>query len=133
MWCHVISLLPRSDYHSYVIGFIFSANVLCPQIYEFSICKAYLQDLFHPSFQVLPVILFFSFCIQILYYYGVMQWVVIKMGWFLQVTVGTTACESVNAAANIFLGQVCFIYSFIQDRGGATLVYSKPLHQTSAE
>lgn len=56
--------------------------------------------------QVLPVILFFSFCIQILYYYGVMQWVVLKLGWFLQVTIGTTACESVNAAANIFLGQV---------------------------
>ncbi|KAK3879293.1 hypothetical protein Pcinc_016123 [Petrolisthes cinctipes] len=57
------------------------------------------------AFKVLSVILFFSFCIQILYYWGVMQWVVIKLGWCLQVTVGTTACESVNAAANIFLGQ----------------------------
>ncbi|XP_069158264.1 uncharacterized transporter YutK isoform X2 [Procambarus clarkii] len=57
------------------------------------------------AFQVLSVILFFSFCIQILYYWGVMQWVVLKLGWLLQVTVGTTACESVNAAANIFLGQ----------------------------
>lgn len=57
------------------------------------------------AFKVLSVILFFSFCIQILYYWGVMQWVVIKLGWVLQVTVGTTACESVNAAANIFLGQ----------------------------
>lgn len=57
------------------------------------------------AFSVLPVILFFSFCIQILYYYGVMQWVVLKLGWFLQVTIGTTACESINAAANIFLGQ----------------------------
>ncbi|XP_066975382.1 uncharacterized transporter HI_0519-like [Macrobrachium rosenbergii] len=57
------------------------------------------------AFKVLSVILFFSFCIQILYYWGAMQWVVIKLGWFLQVTVGTTACESVNAAANIFLGQ----------------------------
>ncbi|XP_037776033.1 solute carrier family 28 member 3-like [Penaeus monodon] len=57
------------------------------------------------AFKVLSVILFFSFCIQILYYWGVMQWVVMKLGWVLQVTVGTTACESVNAAANIFLGQ----------------------------
>lgn len=57
------------------------------------------------AFTVLPVILFFSFMVQVLYYYGVMQWVVIKLGWCLQVTVGTTACESVNAAANIFLGQ----------------------------
>ncbi|XP_042864493.1 uncharacterized transporter HI_0519-like [Penaeus japonicus] len=54
---------------------------------------------------VLSVILFFSFCIQILYYFGIMQWIVMKLGWVLQVTVGTTACESVNAAANIFLGQ----------------------------
>lgn len=52
------------------------------------------------------MILFFSFFIQILYYYGTMQWVVLKLGWLLQVTIGTTACESVNAAANIFLGQV---------------------------
>ena len=35
-----------------------------------------------------------------------MQWIVIKLGWFLQVIIGTTACESVSAAANIFLGQV---------------------------
>ncbi|XP_050738242.1 sodium/nucleoside cotransporter 1-like [Eriocheir sinensis] len=57
------------------------------------------------AFQVLSVILFFSFFIQILYYYGAMQWVVLKLGWLLQVSIGTTACESVNAAANIFLGQ----------------------------
>jgi len=57
------------------------------------------------AFTVLPVILFFSFMVQVLYYFGIMQWVVIKLGWCLQVTVGTTACESVNAAANIFLGQ----------------------------
>ena len=35
-----------------------------------------------------------------------MQWVVVKLGWLLQITIGTTACESVNASANIFLGQV---------------------------
>jgi len=52
---------------------------------------------------VLPVIFFFNFIIQILYYYGVMQVMIIKMGWLLQVTVGTTACESMNAAANVFL------------------------------
>jgi pyrimidine nucleoside transport protein len=33
------------------------------------------------------------------------QWVVMKMGWLLSITVGTTAAESLNAAANIFLGQ----------------------------
>jgi len=34
-----------------------------------------------------------------------MRWVVVKMGWLLQISVGTTACESMNAAGNIFLGQ----------------------------
>lgn len=33
-----------------------------------------------------------------------MQKVVEKAGWLLQALVGTTACESLNAAANIFLG-----------------------------
>ena len=35
----------------------------------------------------------------------VFQWVVMKMGYLLSITVGTTAAESLNAAANIFLGQ----------------------------
>ena len=42
--------------------------------------------------------------ISMFYYLGAMQLLVTKMGWLLQVTVGTTACESMNAAANIFLG-----------------------------
>ncbi|XP_076035894.1 putative transporter YutK isoform X2 [Oratosquilla oratoria] len=57
------------------------------------------------AFQVLCVIMFFGFVVQILYYLGAMQWIVLKLGWLLQSTIGTTACESVNAAANIFLGQ----------------------------
>ncbi|CAL4101689.1 unnamed protein product, partial [Meganyctiphanes norvegica] len=58
------------------------------------------------AFSVLPVILWFSFVVGILYYFGIMQWVVMKIGWGLQMTIGTTVCESVNAAGNIFLGQV---------------------------
>ncbi|KZS13467.1 Solute carrier family 28 member 3 [Daphnia magna] len=57
------------------------------------------------AFKILSVIFFFSFFVNILYYYGIMQWVVQKLGWLLQVSVGTTAAESMNAAANIFLGQ----------------------------
>ncbi|EDW79830.1 uncharacterized protein Dwil_GK17994 [Drosophila willistoni] len=56
------------------------------------------------AFAILPVIFFFSFFISILYYLGTMQWVVIKLGWILQSILGTTVCESVTAAANIFLG-----------------------------
>ena len=40
-----------------------------------------------------------------LYYWGALQWLVIKLGGLLQATIGTTACESLNAAANIFMGQ----------------------------
>lgn len=33
-----------------------------------------------------------------------MQWIIRKMGWLLQSILGTTLCESVTVAANIFLG-----------------------------
>lgn len=56
------------------------------------------------AFKVLSTVIFFSFVISIMYYYGIMQVLVMKVGWFLQATIGTTACESTNAAANIFLG-----------------------------
>lgn len=58
------------------------------------------------AFTSMPVVIFFSFFVSILYYYGVMQVVVQKLGWLLQVTIGTTACESISASGNIFLGMV---------------------------
>ncbi|XP_032794180.2 solute carrier family 28 member 3 isoform X2 [Daphnia magna] len=57
------------------------------------------------AFKALSVIFLFSFMVSILYYYGVMQFIVQKVGWLLQVSLGTTATESINCAANIFLGQ----------------------------
>lgn len=56
------------------------------------------------AFAVLPVIFFFSFFVSILYYLGVMQWIILKLGWILQQLIGTTVCESVTASGNIFLG-----------------------------
>ena len=55
-------------------------------------------------FQVLPVVVFFSTVISILYYLGVIQVVISKMAWVVQFTMGTTAPESVNATGNIFFG-----------------------------
>lgn len=55
------------------------------------------------AFAVLTTIFFFSLAISVLYYIGVMQWVLSRLGWVLQSLLGTTVCESVNAAANIFL------------------------------
>lgn len=54
----------------------------------------------------MPVIIFFSFFVSILYYYGIMQIIVNKFGKILQITIGTTACESISASGNIFLGMV---------------------------
>ncbi|XP_076763627.1 concentrative nucleoside transporter 2 [Xylocopa sonorina] len=56
------------------------------------------------AFSALPVIFYFSFIIQILYYLGVMQWVILNMGRVLQALMGTTICESVICAANVFVG-----------------------------
>lgn len=41
-----------------------------------------------------------------LYYLGVMQVIIHKVAWVMQVAMGTTAGESLNAAGNIFIGQV---------------------------
>lgn len=55
------------------------------------------------AFAALSSIFFFSSCISVLYYLGCLQWTLLKMGWILQSIMGTTTCESVNAAASIFL------------------------------
>ncbi|KAK8785973.1 hypothetical protein V5799_007662 [Amblyomma americanum] len=49
-------------------------------------------------------VMFMIFFVNILYFYGIMQWLVKVVGKFLQLTIGTTVCESMTAAANIFLG-----------------------------
>ncbi|XP_015597750.1 solute carrier family 28 member 3 isoform X1 [Cephus cinctus] len=55
------------------------------------------------AFAALPVIFFFSFFIYILSYLGVMQWVIMRIGWVLHLIMDTTICESMNTAANVFL------------------------------
>ncbi|GAU97792.1 hypothetical protein RvY_09026 [Ramazzottius varieornatus] len=56
------------------------------------------------AFRVMPVLLFASFLISILYHIGAMGWFVEKIGWAIYIGLGTTACESISAAANVFLG-----------------------------
>lgn len=55
--------------------------------------------------QVLPVIIFFSALMSVLYHIGVMQFVVRIIGGGLRAAIGTGTVESLNAAANIFVGQ----------------------------
>ena len=57
------------------------------------------------AFQVLPTLIFFSSLISVLYYIGVMQWVIKILGGGLQKALGTSRAESMSAAANIFVGQ----------------------------
>uniref|UniRef100_A0A3Q1GA61 Solute carrier family 28 member 3 n=1 Tax=Acanthochromis polyacanthus TaxID=80966 RepID=A0A3Q1GA61_9TELE len=47
---------------------------------------------------------FLSSVISILYYVGFMPWLICKIGFIMQVTMGTSATESMAAAGNIFLG-----------------------------
>ncbi len=55
--------------------------------------------------RVLPVIIFFSALMSVLYHLRVMEWIVKLVGGFLHKVIGTGAVESMNAAANVFVGQ----------------------------
>ncbi|KFP98087.1 Sodium/nucleoside cotransporter 1, partial [Haliaeetus albicilla] len=57
------------------------------------------------AFQALPIIVFFSCVMSILYYLGIMQWLIVKISWLLQVSMGTTPTETLSVAGNIFVGQ----------------------------
>ncbi|MEO0577037.1 MAG: nucleoside transporter C-terminal domain-containing protein, partial [Pseudomonadota bacterium] len=54
---------------------------------------------------VLPVIVFFASLMAVLYHIGIMQWFVRILGRGLQFVIGTGPVESLNAAANVFVGQ----------------------------
>jgi CNT family concentrative nucleoside transporter len=57
------------------------------------------------AFQVLPIIIFIASLFAILYYLGVMQWVVKGMAIAMQKIMGASGAESLNVAASIFMGQ----------------------------
>ncbi|XP_046975004.1 solute carrier family 28 member 3-like [Vanessa cardui] len=56
------------------------------------------------AFSTLPVIFFFSMLVEVLFFWGALQWFCLKLGRLLQVATGTTVCESVIAVGNVFLG-----------------------------
>ncbi|WP_138417577.1 NupC/NupG family nucleoside CNT transporter [Aquibacillus sediminis] len=57
------------------------------------------------AFHVLPIIIFFSALISVLYYLGIMQILIKFIGGGLSKLLGTSKTESMSAAANIFVGQ----------------------------
>ena len=79
-----------------------------------SVNSTKLRDVVDPShmlgttifaFQVLPIIIFIASFFSILYYLGVMQWIVKGMAIVMQKVMGVSGAESLNVAASIFMGQ----------------------------
>ncbi|MGP1958975.1 MAG: NupC/NupG family nucleoside CNT transporter [Arsenophonus sp. NC-CH8-MAG3] len=56
------------------------------------------------ALRVLPVIIFFSSLIAVLYYLGIMQFFIKILGGLFQWILGTSRTESLSATANIFVG-----------------------------
>jgi len=57
------------------------------------------------AFNVLPVLIFFSALVSVLYYMGIMQKIVSIIGGFFKLVMGTGHAESLSATANIFVSQ----------------------------
>ena len=57
------------------------------------------------AFQVLPIIVFFSSLVALLYHIGLMGWIIKIIGGGLKGILRTTRAESMAATANIFVGQ----------------------------
>jgi CNT family concentrative nucleoside transporter len=74
------------------IDFVFGGLATTEGIWSFAI-------------NVLPMIVFFSSLMSVLYHIGLMQIVVKMIGGALRWVIGTRPVESLNAAANIFIGQ----------------------------
>ncbi len=57
------------------------------------------------AFNVLPIIVFFSSLVAVLYYLGIMQKIINVIGQFFKYIMGTGYAESLSATANIFVSQ----------------------------
>ncbi len=60
---------------------------------------------FQFAFKVLPTIIFFGGFMAVLYYFGIMQVVIVSLARFMGWTVGTSGAETFSCTANIFVGQ----------------------------
>ncbi|KAI0990638.1 hypothetical protein GJ496_004130 [Pomphorhynchus laevis] len=57
------------------------------------------------AINVLSIVMFMAATVSLLYYMGWMQWIIRKIGWLLSTILSTSPTESINSAANIFIGQ----------------------------
>lgn len=56
-------------------------------------------------FHVLPIVIFMSSLMAVLYHLKIMQWVAVLIGGFLRKVTGASAVETLGASANIFVSQ----------------------------
>ncbi|MBX7104159.1 MAG: Na+ dependent nucleoside transporter domain protein [Gemmataceae bacterium] len=63
------------------------------------------EFLFMFAFKALPPILFVSAFFTVLYYFGVLQFIVRIMAKVMMVVMGTSGAETLSVAANVFMGQ----------------------------
>ncbi len=57
------------------------------------------------AFKVLPTIIFVSAITSLLYYLGILQWIVFGFAWVMKRLMRLSGAESLSAAANVFVGQ----------------------------
>jgi len=79
------------DYGNDGINFVFGAETR--QTLGFTI-----------ALNVLPVVVFFAALMSVLYYFGVMQWIIAIIGGWLHKLLQTSHTESMTAVSNIFVG-----------------------------
>ena len=80
------------EYSRAGIDFMFGGIATEPSLWNFAV-------------HVLPIIIFFSALMSVLYHLKIMQIIVKVLGGGLRWIIGTKAVESLNAAANVFIGQ----------------------------
>lgn len=56
-------------------------------------------------FHVLPIVIFMSSLMSVLYHLKIMQWITVIIGGFLRKVTGVSAVETLGASANIFVSQ----------------------------
>jgi CNT family concentrative nucleoside transporter len=74
--------------------------------------------------RVLPAIIFVTALISVLYYLGIMRWIVLVLGTLFQRLIGVSKLESFSAVTTIFLGQSempAVVKPFARDMTGAEL------------
>ena len=66
---------------------------------------AYVEREFTFALQVLPIIIFVSALMALLYHLGILQRAILALAWVMQRTLRTSGPETLSSAANVFMGQ----------------------------